>query len=276
VGATVERQAERFLYRLGKSDYRENFILKGAYLLSITLVDQVYRTTKDIDFLKSGNTDPDYILESIKNICKIKCSEDAVEFNTETINLQEIREQNDYHGQRVKIRANIGKAKVTLQIDIGIGDKVHPNPILKSIPSLLEIESASVLSYPIETIIAEKLEASVSLSLLTSRMKDFYDIYLIIRSFELRYIEVSAAIQLTFERRRTDIPTKIPAVYTEKLYQDSRKQKQWKAFIGKLRNENSALELSEVIEKISQFSTVFWDNGCEKPLVWIPTEGWIY
>ncbi|MBI9106867.1 MAG: nucleotidyl transferase AbiEii/AbiGii toxin family protein [Spirochaetales bacterium] len=177
--------AERFLYRLGQSDYREDYVLKGAYLLTITLEDQAYRTTKDIDFLKTGNTEREYILESIKNICAIQYPEDAVKFNTETITLQDIKEQNNYHGQRVKVQAYIGKARVSLQIDIGIGDSVHPGPVSKSIPSLLEIETADIESYPIETVIAEKLEASVALSLLTSRMKDFYDLYIIIRTFRL-------------------------------------------------------------------------------------------
>jgi len=268
--------AERFLYRLGHSDYRESFILKGAYLLTLTLEDQTYRTTKDIDFLKTGETDSNYILESIKSICDIKYPEDAVRFDTETITLQDIREQNHYHGQRAKIKAYIGKAKVTLQIDIGVGDIVHPGPVTKLIPSLLEIESGIVEAYPMETIIAEKLEASVALSLLTSRMKDFYDLYIVIRMFELSFSEVAAAIKQTFERRKTDIPNEMPAIYTEKVYQDSTKQKQWKAFVGKLHNKNSTLELYEVIEVISQFSSVFWDNSSEKPTIWIPAEGWRY
>ncbi|WP_049784643.1 nucleotidyl transferase AbiEii/AbiGii toxin family protein [Sediminispirochaeta smaragdinae] len=268
--------AERFLYRLGQSDYRKSYVLKGAYLLTITLEDQIYRTTKDIDFLKTGNTDREFILESIKSICDIQYPEDAVRFDTETIIIQDIREQNKYHGQRAKIKAYIGKARVPLQIDIGIGDSVHPGPVTKSIPSLLEIETASVESYPIETIIAEKLEAAVALSLLTSRMKGFYDVYIIIRTFELNFVEVATAIQQTFERRKTDIPIEMPVVFTEKVYQDSTKQKQWKAFVGKLRTENSALELSEVIEVISQFSSVFWHNSREKPILWIPAEGWRY
>jgi hypothetical protein len=107
-------------------------------------------------------------------------------------------------------------------------------------------------------------------------MKDFYDVYIIIRTFELNFVEVATAIQQTFERRKTDIPIEMPVVFTEKVYQDSTKQKRWKAFVGKLRNENSALDLSEVIEVISQFSSVFWHNSREKPILWIPAEGWRY
>lgn len=97
--------AERFLYRLGRSDYRGSYVLKGAYLLAITLDNQTYRTTKDIDFLKTGNTDREYIIESLKHISSIKYPKDAVEFNTESITLQDIREQNSYHGQRARIKA---------------------------------------------------------------------------------------------------------------------------------------------------------------------------
>ena len=142
-----------------------------------------YRTTKDIDFLKTGKTDTDSIRESLESICAIQYPEDAVVFDIASISLQDIREQNAYHGQRAKIRATIGKARVILQIDIGHGDSVFPGPLPKEIPPLLPMDAPQIESYPIETVIAEKLEAAVYLSLLTSRMKDFYDLYIITRIF---------------------------------------------------------------------------------------------
>lgn len=129
--------------------------MKGAYLLTIVLEDQTYRTTKDIDFLKIGKTDTDSIRESLESICTIKYPEDAVVFDTSSISLQDIQEQNVYHGQRAKILATIGKARVVLQIDVGQGDSVFPGPVPKEIPSLLPMDAPHIESYPIESVISE-------------------------------------------------------------------------------------------------------------------------
>ncbi len=138
------------------------------------------------------------------------------------------------------------------------------------------MEEPSIESYPIETVIAEKLEALVALSLLTSRMKDFYDLFIILRTFTLEFTDIATAIKQTFNRRKTDIPAKMPVVFTEKVYKDPVKQKQWKAFVGKLSNEYSALELSEVVARVSQFCDVFWSNGTRQPILWNPDTGWEY
>ncbi len=265
---------ERFLYRLGRSSYRNAYVLKGAYLLSITLEDQTYRTTKDIDFLKTGDADAQHILESLRSICAINYPEDAVEFDLDSISIQDIREHNAYQGQRAKIQTHIGKARVVLQIDIGIGDSIYPNPIRKKVPPLLEMEGPNIESYPIETVIAEKLEAIIALSLLTSRMKDFYDLHIISKTFTLGYEDVSKAVRQTFARRKTALPTETPVVFTEKVTQDPTKQTQWKAFVRKLRNPHSSLELSEVVDQISEFTNVLWNPGSDHPQVWDPGSGW--
>lgn len=108
---------ERFLYRLGRSSFRDDYVLKGAYLLSITLEDHTYRTTKDIDFLKTGDSGAQHIQESLRSICSIAYPEDAVKFDLDSISIQDIREHNAYQGQRAKIQTYIGKARVVLQID---------------------------------------------------------------------------------------------------------------------------------------------------------------
>jgi predicted nucleotidyltransferase component of viral defense system len=248
--------------------------LKGAYLLSITLEAQTYRTTKDIDFLKTGDSDAHHILESLKDICSIAYPEDAVEFDLDSISIQDIREHNAYQGQRAKIQTHIGKARVMLQIDIGIGDSIYPDPIRKKVPPLLEMDEPEIESYPIETIIAEKLEAIIALSLLTSRMKDFYDLYIISKTFTLGYEDVSKAVRQTFARRKTALPNETPAVFTEQVSLDSVKQTQWKAFVRKLRNAHSSLELWEVIDRISEFTNVLWNPDPEPPHVWDPSSGW--
>jgi predicted nucleotidyltransferase component of viral defense system len=266
--------AERFLFRLGKSSFKDGYVLKGAYLLTIILEDQTYRTTKDIDFLKTGNTDTEYIKESLKSICSTEYPEDAVVFEIASISLQDIREQNTYHGQRAKIRATIGKARVILQIDIGYGDSVFPGPVSKDVPPLLPMDAPNIESYPIETVIAEKLEAVVHHSLLTSRMKDFYDLYIITRAFSLNFHDLQNAIKHTFHRRNTVLATEMPIVFSDQVYRDETKQTQWKAFTRKLRNEHSGLSLEEVIKQISRFSAPFWSQPNIEPVNWNPDVGW--
>jgi len=213
-------------------------------------------------------------MESLKSICTIQYPEDAVTFDISSISLQDIREQNVYHGQRAKIRATVGKAQVILQIDIGHGDSVFPGPVTKKIPSLLPMDAPYIESYPIETVIAEKLEAAVYLSLMTSRMKDFYDLYIITRAFSLNFRDLQNAIQQTFQRRNTQLPTEMPLVFSEQIYQNDTKQTQWKAFTKKLRNEHSNLPLEEVINQISRFSAPFWLQIDPKPVIWTPDSAW--
>jgi predicted nucleotidyltransferase component of viral defense system len=252
--------AERFLHRLGTSEYANDFILKGAYLLNITLDRQEYRTTKDIDFLRVGQIDPAKTEEELRSICAIQDETDGVCFDIDSIAVHDIREQNAYHGQRAKIRAHIGQTRITLQIDIGIGDSVYPSPLRRSISTLLGMDPPTILSYPIETVIAEKLEAIVSMSLATSRMKDFYDLYSISSNMEIDYHSVATAIHKTF---------------AEPVLRDETKQKQWAAFIRKLRNEHVNLGFSTVIARISQFTSPIWIQDTEVEVRrWLPESGW--
>jgi predicted nucleotidyltransferase component of viral defense system len=267
--------AERFLYRLGQSEYRDSFILKGAYLLSLTFERQTYRTTRDIDFLKTGTAEKTELEKALRAICAISFPEDAVRFDTDSIHLQAIRERNAYQGQRAKIAVYIGKARVTLQIDIGIGDSVYPSPVFRTIPSLLDLSGPEVSSYPIETVISEKLEAIVAISMLTSRMKDFYDLYVIISAKELDYIHVKTALTTTFFRRGTKYPEDLPTVFSDQVFEDTTKKKQWKAFTNKLRNEHSDLDFQKVIRRLQEFSAPLWGKLDISIARWIPGQGWI-
>lgn len=267
--------AERFLYRLGKSPYRDVFVLKGAYLLTLVLENQTYRTTKDIDFLKTGNTETEELLNAIKHICLYPCLEDGIIFNTETIRFVNIRKQNTYHGQRVKVLSFIGKTRIPLQIDIGFGDTIHPDKVYRKIPSVLHLNGTSVTTYPLESVISEKLEAIVSLSMLTSRMKDFYDIYIIITNIKLNYTDLVKAVTLTFKRRKTEIPKTSPEVFSEEIWLDPLKNSQWRAFTTKLRNEYSTLGFQTVLKLIDEFSKIFWNDDGESYTSWIPGKGWV-
>lgn len=266
---------ERFLFRLGQSDFKELFILKGAYLLTITLDDQTYRSTKDIDFLKTGESDSDALKEAIFKICSIVDPDDGVVFDVDSIILKEIREQSKYNGQRAKVTAFIGKARITLQIDIGVGDSIFPDPKPILIPSLLNLTTPEVESYPIETVIAEKLEAIISISFITSRMKDFYDIYAITSCMVLDYKSVQTAIKMTFDRRGTELPKANPPILSDDVLVDPIKQKQWNAFLRKIRKDQNEIKFNAVIHRLREFSIVLWTRKRESLISqWIPGRGW--
>ncbi len=265
--------AERFLYRLGQTEYKQSFILKGAYILTIMLENQTYRTTKDIDFLKTGNTEKEEIKNAIAAICNTDCPEDGVTFDADSIQIDDIRELNLYNGHRVKLTSFIGNVRNILQIDIGIGDSIYPEAKRQRIESILDLPDTEITAYPIETIIAEKLEAIVSKSILTSRMKDFYDLYIIISGFELDYFTVHSAVLKTFERRGSAIPEILPIALSDEFYKDPLKQKQWNAFVKKLRNEYSNLSLQTVINELEIFTEALWKKNSSLKK-WIPKKGW--
>jgi predicted nucleotidyltransferase component of viral defense system len=121
---------ERFLYRLSKSEYKDQLILKGALLLTVVLKDSPYRVTRDIDFLGRALNSPNVILKILEAICQIKDDTDGVTFDHKSIKLKEIQEANQYHGLRAKFLAFIGSARINMKIDIGFGDIIHPAPAI--------------------------------------------------------------------------------------------------------------------------------------------------
>ncbi len=250
--------SERFLFRLGESQYKDLFLLKGAYLLTYTLEKMDYRTTKDIDFLKNGPVERESLRSIFTQICSRSSVDDGILFDTDQMLFQDIKEQDAYQGLRVKIPAFIGKARVVLQIDIGTGDSVYPGEISIHIPSILEQGDPDIRAYPIETVIAEKLEAIVSMGMMTSRMKDFFDLYFILSHMEIEYAVVSVAVKRTFERRRTSIPESMPSVFSEEILGDKNKQKQWTAFLRKINRKDSDISLDQVVSVIRVFIEALW------------------
>lgn len=174
---------ERFLFRLGQSDHAEAFILKGASLFWIWN-RALHRPTRDIDMLRIGDASPEAIKLAIAEICTLP-GNDALTFEIDSLTIEPIRGQTDFVGTRAVITARIGSAKLRLQIDIGVGDAVTPAPILASFPSLLEMDAPMIQCYPVETVLAEKLEAIVSLGAENSRMKDFFDVAFICDAFQI-------------------------------------------------------------------------------------------
>lgn len=242
---------ERLLYRLSISSFADNFVLKGGLLLTC-LSFPVSRPTKDIDLLAENLKNE---IETIKEIF-IRVSnieyDDGVKFISSSIRLERITEDANYEGVRVKIIGTLGKIRKTVQIDIGFGDILVFDANIVEFPSLLE-EPTKLKAYPIESFVSEKFEAMIKLSIFNSRMKDFYDIYRLSYLYNFDGVKLKKAIQETFLRRQTEIPTKAPLIFKEEFYYDKEKQKMWESFIQKNNLSDLDKEFNVVMERIISF-----------------------
>ena len=221
---------ERFLYRLGTSDVRDRFVLKGALLLRVWS-DQPYRATRDLDLLRVGSASTDAIRQDLQRICATKVEPDAIEFDPDSIRVETIRAENEYAGTRVTLTARCGKARLSLQIDLGTGDAVWPTPQPSAYPALLDFPAPEVLAYPREAVVAEKLEAMVVLGDRNSRIKDFFDLHFLASHFEFDRVTLAEAVRRTFERRRTPIPAAEPIALTNAYWENPSRPSQLKAFV---------------------------------------------
>lgn len=240
---------ERLLFRVSVSEFKNHLLLKGGNLL-YSIQGNTARPTVDIDF--SGNKISNDIEEIKKMFLQILAIEtnDGVIFNAETLNSSEINEQNQYTGVRVKVIAQLANIKQNIQIDIGFGDVITPAPQTLHYPILLEnFEVPVVQAYTIETVIAEKLQAIIILAQLNSRMKDFYDIYSLLKSEIINFEVVKEAITQTFNNRNTPVNFD-SIVFKEEFYTDVNRLKMWNAFLTKIKADNISFET--VIKTIEQ------------------------
>jgi len=235
---------ERFLFRLGRSPYRDRFALKGATLFTLW-TGQTHRPTKDLDLLGRGSSAIGDVEETIRTICDIQ-EDDGIAFDRKSIEGTKIREDDEYDGVRIKFQAELAGARIPMQIDIGFGDAIYPEPELASFPVLLAMEAPVIRAYPREASIAEKFHAMVVLDIRNSRMKDFYDIWFMANTWTFDMASLSKAIRGSFERRKTRIPTAIPFALTEEFLGDPQKKQQWAAFVSRLNPGDEAPSLEEV------------------------------
>jgi predicted nucleotidyltransferase component of viral defense system len=225
---------ERLLYRLSRSPYVENFVLKGAMLFKLWTGD-FYRQTRDIDMLVFKSQTIDSLKAIFQDISQIPFIDDGLTYLSDTVNVNEIREEQQYGGLRVTLIATLGTAKIHLQVDCGFGDAVTPDPIVRDFPTLLDLPAPQLRTYPKETVVAEKFEAIVRLGMANSRMKDFYDLWVLACDFPFSGQVIASAIQNTFNRRRTPLPSRIPEAFQASFIQNPLKQTQWQAFVRKTR-----------------------------------------
>lgn len=239
---------ERFLYRVGVSSYRDNFILKGANVFQVW-TGKPHRATRDLDALLLRLSLAD-IRQAIERISGIECHEDGIEFDHDSIMVSEIKKGSDEPGVRVKLNAKLGTSQIPLQIDIAIGDTPFPSPQELEVPTLLKRDRISLLSYPPEAVVSEKLQTIMALGMANSRLKDYYDIWYILKSFSLSEENLSTAISMTCSNRKTTIDGEVPLGLTELFSKDQDKVRQWVTFLK--RADIEPLELSEIVDEIVQ------------------------
>lgn len=242
---------ERLLYRLSRSVHRDQFILKGAMLLTAWGGGVTQRVTRDADLLGFGDSSIPVLKKTFREICLTEVEDDGVQFDLDSIRADEIRAREEYAGVRVELRADLGGAVVRVQVDIGFGDAVRPTEIV--FPSLLDFPKPSLRAYSRENSIAEKFEAMIKLGIANSRMKDYFDIWHLSRNFAFDGTDLSETIRATFERRAVPLPVSVPVGLDDEFGQDRVKQTQWRAFWKKAVRREPAPELSEVVGAVAEF-----------------------
>jgi len=242
---------ERFIFRLAQSPFEKTYILKGA-LMFFAWNTKLPRPTKDVDLLGKIDNSLDVIIDSMKKICQQKVVPDGIFFNPETISATRIIEDVEYDGIRVRIPGNLGTIRLSVQIDVGFGDVIVPNATKFTYPTILDFPAPKIRGYSKESIISEKFHAMVKLGVLNSRMKDFYDIWLLSQKFDFKAQTLSKAFKKTFENRKTKIISN-PVVFQESFLSDKGKQNQWQAFIQRTKITNTPKSFTKVIGALKTF-----------------------
>jgi hypothetical protein len=242
---------ERFLYRLSKSPHRTRFVLKGALMLYVWDAP-LARATKDLDFLAHLDSSPENLVRVVREVCATEVAPDGIVFDPVTVKAERIKEDADYEGVRVRFVGLLGKARVAMQIDVGFGDVVTPGAENVTYPALLDLPAPEIAGYPRETVVAEKFQAMVYLRTINSRMKDFYDIWLLAGQFAFNGRSLANAIAATFANRETAIDV-APIAFTPEFTEQSSTLAQWSAFRSRLPNAPCPEKLSAVVAILSEF-----------------------
>ena len=254
---------ERLLYRLSVSSYKDKFILKGGALLYAHDGFQA-RPTLDIDFMaKNISNDLANIEKIFQEICQIECKEDGVMFDFDTIETSEIAITKEYHGVRLSLLAHLDTAQQPISMDVGFGDVITPSPQQLTFPALIATApSANILAYSLETVVAEKFQAMISLSLGNSRMKDFFDVYQILSRQALDSAILSDAIKATFANRGTEYKENHP-LFEESFFADSNRSMYWKGFLKRIKY-SKPLSFTDVGTLIRTRLQPYWNLLCPK------------
>jgi hypothetical protein len=267
---------ERFLYRLSCSRHSKRFVLKGALLLLVWF-GETFRPTRDADLLALGDLSDDALAMILEETCAIEVEPDGIIFEASTIQVTAIRPEDIYGGRRVTLLARLGSARIHLQVDVGLGDASVPEPEWLDYPSLLDLPRPRLRAYRPETVIAEKTQAMVQLGTNNSRMRDFFDVYMLIQRESFGIEMLVAAIRATFERRRTAIPSGLPTALTPTFARMPDKRTQWAGFLRKNHLSSIPEDLETVLETLTKFLEPVFQSASRNEIsnsVWRPGGPW--
>ncbi len=229
---------ERLLYRLSQSEHADRFLLKGALLFTLWY-DMPHRSTRD---------DLDSILQTFRQIASVTV-DDAIVFDSESVTVEPIRRDARYSGVRVMISSELANARCRTQVDVGFGDAVTPGPVHATYPVLLsDFPAPRLRTYPVYTVIAEKLHAIASIGMANTRMKDYLDLWVLLEREKLNRRTLARAIAATFTRRSTVVPVVVPVGLSDEFGSDPSRQALWKGFLAK--NELAVVSLMDVVVAI--------------------------
>lgn len=238
---------ERILYRIAQSQHADRFLLKGALLFTLWY-DMPHRSTRDADLLGFGSSDLASVTEIFRHIAAIE-GEDGILFDPASVTATEIRKEAGYSGVRIMITGNLANARCKTQIDIGFGDIVTPAPVEAVYPVLLsDLPAPHLRAYPTYTVVAEKLHAITLLGMANSRLKDYFDLSVLLERKTLDTDLLAQAISATFKRRGMPVPDRLPIGLSDDFANDASRQSMWNAFLRK--NEVTYQPLPDVIGKL--------------------------
>lgn len=246
---------ERFLYRLSISSHAKKFFLKGGLMLKVW--DSLdHRATMDIDLLARTSNQIDNLHRIITEVSEIACEEDGIAFDTQKLIFRNTQAGGDYDGVSSSFSAKLFTIKMPVLIDIGFNDIIIPNPQQIQYPTLLGMSEPTLLGYTLETVIAEKLESVVKLALVNTRMKDFYDLWTLLKTHEIQPEKLNIAIHEVFKNRKT--PLKPPIAFTAEFYDSKETQQRWINFLSAMGKQQVRFE--DVILALSKSMGGFFEK----------------
>ena len=222
---------ERFLERLSKSNYKNNFVIKGGFLIS-SLIGIENRTTMDMDTtIKGIALKEEKIKEIVQEIININ-ADDGIKFEIKDISY--IREEDEYENFRISLISNVGKTKNPMKLDLTTGDAITPREIEYTYPCIFSKEDIKIMAYPLETILAEKYETIIRRNITTTRMRDFYDLYTLykLKKDQIDYEILKQAIERTSNKRGSQEIMKDYEAIIEDIKEDSYQRSLWEVYLS--------------------------------------------
>jgi len=252
----IRYACERLLYRLSQSRHSSSFMLKGATLF-VVWEDEPHRATRDIDLLGFGEDSAERLRAVFADVCRQEVQDDGVRFDPASVSVSDILEGRTYQGKRIHVGGTLGTATLSVQVDIGFGDALAKWDVEVTLPTLLDFPAPRLRAYAVEAVVAEKLHAMAQHGMLSSRMKDIYDVQALAARLAFDGASLTEAVRLTFKRRGRPIGAQLPAPLTAVFAADEMMLVRWGGFLR--RNRLDAVELSDAVDALRAFLLEPWE-----------------